>query len=174
MASPLTDLTKKGKPDKVIWDTAQETAYQDLKKALSTAPILRLPDFSREFILRCDASGIGLGAILLQEFDDGIHPLAYASKKLLPRQCRYSTIERECLSIVWAIKKFQSYLYGREFVIQTDHKPLTYMQTAQTINDRVMRWAMFLQEFRYRIVSISGKLNVGSDFLSRVPEQNGL
>ena len=169
IALPLTEATKKGKPDKIVWGEAEEKSYETLKRLLSSPPILRLPDFQREFVLRCDASGVGLGAILLQQYDEGYHPVAYASRQLLPRETRYSTIERECLGIVWAVRKFEMYLFGRQFVIQTDHKPLTYMQTAKTVNDRVMRWAMYLQQFRYRIHSIPGKSNVGPDFLSRVP-----
>ena len=126
IALPLTELTKKGQPDKINWGEAQENAYCTLKTLLSKPPILRLPDFDRPFILRCDASSVGLGSLLLQEFDDGLHPLAYASKKLLPRECNYSTIERECLAIVWGIKKFHLYLSGRSFILQTDHMPLTF------------------------------------------------
>ena len=96
----------------------------------------------------------------------------YASMKLLPRKSRYSTIERECLSIAWAVNKFQLYLAGKEFNIQTDHKPLEFLHSAKTQNDRIMRWALFLQQFRYRISSIPGKSNVGSDFLSRLPGEN--
>ena len=85
IASPLSDLTKKGKPDKVVWGIEQETAYIALKDKLSSPPILKLPDFDRTFILKCDASGIGLGAMLLQEYDEGFHPVAFASRKLFPR-----------------------------------------------------------------------------------------
>ena len=162
-------MTKKGQPEKVNWGEAQENSYCLLKKLLSKPPILRLPDFDRTFILRCDASAVGIGCILLQEFEDGLHPLGFASKKLLPRERNYSTIERECLAIIWAIKKFDLYLSGRSFIIQTDHRPLSYIQQAKLSNKRIMGWAMMLQEYRFRVVSIPGKSNFGSDFLSRVP-----
>jgi phospholipid-translocating ATPase len=90
-------------------------------------------------------------------------------RKLLPRERNYSTIERECLAIVWGIKKFHMYLSGRLFELQTDHQPLTYIQKAKLTNKRIMGWAMTLQEYRFRVVSIPGKDNFGSDFLSRVP-----
>ena len=90
---------------------------------LTEAPVLRLPDFSLNFIVQCDASDSGVGAALLQDFTDGRFPIAYASKKLLSRERNYSVIERECLAIVFAIKKFEKYLYGREFVLHTDHRP---------------------------------------------------
>ena len=98
-------------------------------------------------------------------------PVAYASRKLLPREQNYSTIERECLAIVWALQKFEVYLCGQHFVIQTDHQPLVYMNKAKVINKRIMRWALQLQEFRFRLESIPGKLNFGPDFLSRVTSQ---
>ena len=130
--------------------------------------ILQLPDWKKEFVVRTDASDSGVGAVLLQEVDGMLKPITYISKKLLPRETRYSTIEKEWLAIVWAVERFQVYLYGREFVLQTDHQPLTFMDKARLTNSRVMRWALTLQPFRFRLESISGKDNVGADFLSRV------
>ena len=141
-----------------------------MKSILASPPILHLPDLEKAFIVKTDASEKGLGAILLQEFEGVLHPIAFASRKLLPRETRYSTIERECLAIVWAIKKFELYLYNRQFVIQTDHQPLAYINSAKVLNRRLMKWAMTLQEYRYNIEAIPGKDNFGPDFLSRVPE----
>lgn len=93
--------------------------------------------------------------------------MSYASRKLLDRERAYSTIEKECLAIVWSIKKYV-YLYGTEFTLQTDHEPLIYLNRAKFTNDRIMRWAMFLQNHRMHIESIKGKDNVGADYLSRV------
>ena len=98
IAAPLTDLTKKGMPNKVVWGPAQERAFKTLRDLLTSSPILRLPDLSRQFILRTDASDIGVGAVLLQQYEDGTFPVAYASKKLLKREQNYSVIERECLA----------------------------------------------------------------------------
>ena len=168
IAVPLTDLTKKGQPNVVKWGNAQEAAFHTLKKLLSMDPILRVPDFNQPFILQTDASDNGLGAVLTQDFDDIRHPVAFASKKLLPREKRYSTIEKECLAIVWAIKKFYIYLYGREFVVETDHQPLVYIGQSKFTNSRIMRWALFLQNFRFRVINVKGKENVMADYLSRV------
>ena len=167
IAIPLTDLTKKGQPNTVVWDDSCEKAFSTLKTMLTNKPILWLADMKRPFILRTDASNIGLGAMLLQEREGEVHPVAYASKKLSETERKYATIEKECLAIVWGIKKFTNYLYGREFVIQTDHKPLTYLNNKKFINDKIMRWALFLQGWRFTIMSIKGKDNVGADFLSR-------
>ena len=167
LAAPLTDLTKKGFPNQVVWGDSQEEAYRALKEALIAKPILRLPDPDREFVLRTDASDRGLGAMLCQRFDDGIFPVSYASRKLLTRETKYSVMERECLALVWAVKKYGVFLYGKEFVLQTDHKPLLWLKQTKYESDRVMRWAMFLQSYPFRIEAIKGRDNVGADFLSR-------
>ena len=90
-------------------------------------PVLRLPDMTKDFILRTDASDQGVGAVLLQECYGELFPVAYASKKFLDHEKKYSTMEKECLGLVWAVKKFQVYLYGRTFTLQTDHQPLVYL-----------------------------------------------
>ena len=170
IAVPLTDLTKKGQPNKVIWGEAQERAYRTLKNKLVNKPILRMCDLEKSFTLRTDASDTGLGAMILQQHDDGLFPVSFASRKLLDREKRYSVLERECLAVVWGIKKFKMYLYGVEFILQTDHQSLVYLDRAKFENDRVMRWAMFLQNYRFRIEAIKGSANVGADYLSRVLE----
>ena len=146
IASPLTDLTKKNRPNSITdWQDHHERAFQTLKNRLTSSPFLRLPVFQegKPFVLRTDASDIGLGAVLLQDFEgEGRLPIAYASKKLLPRERNYSVIEKECLGIIWGVEKFRKYLYGVEFLLETDHKPLSYMQTATVLNPRIMRWAM--------------------------------
>ena len=120
------------------------------------------------FVLWSDPSDVGVRAVLLQEFEgEGPLPIAYASKKLLPREKNYSIIEKECLRIIWGIEKFRKYLYGVEFLPETDHKPLSYLQTAKVPNPRIMRWAIRLQPYRFRIVAIRGQDNLGADYLSR-------
>ena len=167
LAAPLTSLTRKGQSNVVKWGREEDESFRKLKRMLTTEPILRMPDFSRPFILQADASEKGIGAALMQEFDDGKFPIAYASKKLLPREMRYSVIERECLALVWAIKRFQKYLYGVEFILETDHKPLVFLNQAKLSNSRVQRWALGLQNFRFRIQAIKGRANVTADYLSR-------
>jgi hypothetical protein len=126
-----------------------------------------LLDFSRQFIIQTDASDVGVGAALLKEYDDGRFPLAYASKKLLLRERNYSVIERECLAIVFVVKKFQKYLYGKEFVLHTDHRPLSFIQRCKIESGRIMRWSLFLQNYRFRVEAIKGSDNVVADYLSR-------
>lgn len=171
IAAVLTDMTKKGAPSKVTWSSAAEVAFQSLIGSLCNRPILCLPDFDLDFILRTDASDFGLGAVLMQEHDGLKFPVCYASRKLLGREMGYSVIEKECLSIIWAIQKFESYLYGREFLLETDHQPLVYLNRAKVANARLMRWALALQPYRFRIIAIKGSENVGADFLSRHPSE---
>nr|XP_011415578.2 uncharacterized protein LOC105319660 isoform X2 [Crassostrea gigas] len=167
IAIPLSDLTKKGQPNKVIWTESQQRAFDTLKHMLSERPILKLPEFNETFILRTDAADDGIGAVLLQMEDDEKLPVAYASRKLQPREKAYAVIEKECLAVVWGIQKFHQYLYGREFLLETDHQPLTYLNKAKTENSRLMRWALQIQPYRFRIIAIKGSDNVGADYLSR-------
>ncbi|XP_064120173.1 uncharacterized protein LOC135224778 [Macrobrachium nipponense] len=110
----------------------------------------------------------GLGAVLLQEHDNEKWPVFYASRKLSEVEQRYAVIERECLAVVWATKKFYPYLYGKQFILETDHRPLTYLDTAKPLNGRLMRWALHLQQFQMSIHYIKGSDNVGGDYLSRL------
>jgi len=168
LAAPLTDALKGGPSSSVKWGPQQDAAFQVLKERLCMKPILHLPDPERPFILRTDASDTAVGAVLLQEYDDGVFPVAYASRKLSRAERNYAVVERECLAIVWAVSKFYRYLYGRQFVLQTDHRPLIYLDRAKLSNARVTRWALALQPFKYRTESIKGSDNVGADYLSRV------
>lgn len=168
IAVPLTDLTKKGQPNKVIWERSHEHAFGTLRNALIKFPILKLPNMSEPFILMTDASDYGIGAVLMQEQEGIKMPVSYASRKLKSSEVAYSTIEKECLAIVWAIQKFHRYLYGQEFTLQTDHKPLIYLNKKKVANARLMRWALVLQPYKFKIVAVSGKANVGADYLSRI------
>ena len=109
----------------------------------------------------------GIGAILLQEHEGSTFPVMYASRKLNVSEVNYSTIEKECLALVWGVQKFEIYLYGREFVLEVDHQPLTYINKVKVANARIMRWALALQQFHFRISYIKGSENRGADFLSR-------
>ena len=127
VAAPLTDLTKEGGRScrSIHWTPDCASALQEIQDILSRKPVLLLPGLDLPFVLQTDASSTGLGAVLLQEFEDSLHPVCFASRKLLDREKRYSTIERECLAIVWAVHKFVRFLWGVRFVLQTDHRPLT-------------------------------------------------
>ena len=169
VAAPLTDLNKEsGRSCRSIhWTPDCASALQEIQDLLSRKPVLLLPRLNLPFVLQTDASSSGLGAVLLQEFEDSLHPVCFASRKLLDREKRYSTIERECLAIVWAVHKFVRFLWGVRFVLQTDHRPLTYLRTSNFKNSRIMRWALSLQEFSFEVLPVSGQANVFADLLSR-------
>ena len=167
LSSCLSDLLRKNVREPLVWTEELLSKFNALKSALSSEPILKLPDANAPFILRTDASEYGLGAVLLQYHEDVPFPVAYASRKLLEREKRYSTIERECLAILFGIKRFEYYLTGKEFILEVDHRPLVYLNKAKNLNNRLTRWALNLQPFRFRLVHIAGADNVGADFLSR-------
>jgi hypothetical protein len=117
IAKPLTELTKK---DSFKWSTEAQEAFEMLKTKLTTAPVLALPDFTKEFTIECDASGQGLGAILMQDK----RPIAYYSKALGVRNLTKSAYEKELMVVVLAIQHWRPYLIGRRFVVSTDQKSL--------------------------------------------------
>ena len=132
------------------------------------------PDFTRTFILQTDASGEGVGAVLSQGEDD--RPIAYFSRKLLSRERAYSTVEKECLAIVLAIKHFKAYLMGKRFIIQTDHKALQWLHKFKEKNTRSTHWNLLLQPYNFTVEHWKGRQNANADALSRlhfVPEKEG-
>lgn len=152
----------------MVWTTERAVSFEVIKAALASQPIIRMPEFNKEYILRTDASKKGIGAVLMQEYDGVLHPVSYASRQLMPHGTRYSAVERECLALVWAVEKFHIYIYGTPFLIQTDHQPLSYLSQAKHLNSRVLRWSFVLQEYSFRVERIKGSENAGADFLSRL------
>ena len=169
VAAPLTDLTKKTAPNNVCWNQQCDKAFKELKRLLCTSPVLRNPDFSRRFILQTDASDRGVGAVLSQKDKNGEeHPVGYFSKKLLPREERYSTIEKECLAIKLGVQAFRVYLLWRQFTIQTDHRSLEWLNRLKENNSRLTRWSLALQPYNFVVEHRAGEKNGNADALSRV------
>lgn len=125
IVNPLTALLKK---DAFLWDSSASVAFHKLKSVITEAPVLALPNFSQPFVLKTDASGTGIGAILSQ----GQHPIAYFSKKLNPRMQKQSAYVRELYAITETMAKFWHYLLGHKFIVRTDQKSLKPL-TEQTI-----------------------------------------
>ena len=167
ISAPLTDALRTGQPINLKWTESMEEAYHQLKQALSTSPILHLADFNKTFHLRTDASDVGIAGCLFQSTDDKLFPVEFVSKKLNKAEQKYSVTERECLALVWAVQKLQPYLYGTQFILETDHAALQYLNHAKLENARVMRWALLLQQYRFTIKAIKGSENFGADFFSR-------
>ncbi|KAE9143392.1 hypothetical protein PF006_g11578 [Phytophthora fragariae] len=168
IASPLTELLRK----KVEWRWTenQQFAFERLKYLLTAKLLLCYPDFAKPFRLVTDASVVGLGACLMQDFGSGWQPIAYASKVNDTVVAKYAITELECLAVVWAIKLFRPYLYGRPFTIVTDHAALKWLMTSADLAGRLHRWALTLQEYEFTIEYRPGTTNVVADALSRAPQ----
>ena len=172
MARPLTELTRAGAEWK--WSTSQHEAFNRLKLALTTAPVLKLPDFEKQFVVTTDASDAAVGAILEQDFGNGLQPIAFASRKLNNAEMRYSAYERELLGIVWAIAQWKHYFRGlHSVIIQTDHAPLRHLPNQASVNARVWKWINIMQGYDLEIRHIPGKRNP-ADTLSRQDKKDAL
>ena len=155
------------KPDKIVWTDECTDALTHIQTQLKSQLRLVLPDLSKFFFVQTDASGIGIGGVLLQRHGEHLQPCLFASRKLLPQETRYSVIERECLALIWTLSKFARYLLGKRFLLMTDHRPLTHIGKEKSINSRVCRWSLLLQEFDFQVDFIKGSENIIADYLSR-------
>ena len=165
----LTDMIKKGHPTKLCPGEEELAAFEEIKSKLVSPPILRCPDFSLSFTIQADASKTAIASCLTQFFPDGEHPIAFASAKLTQSQIHWATVEKEAFAIIHALKKFDSFIYGREIRIVTDHNPLYYLTEVAPDNPRLTRWRLGLQ--RYNILSIThrkGIEHINCDALSRL------
>ena len=126
------------------------------------------PNFDEPFILQTDASHIGVGAVLSQGTSEE-QPIAYFSRKLLSQEKKYSTTEKECLAMFLGIKAFEIYMLGRQFIIQTDHRALTWLNKFKDKNPRLTRWSLMLQSYNFIVQHRKGQENGNADGLSRMP-----
>ncbi|CAN6544192.1 unnamed protein product [Malus baccata var. baccata] len=166
ISTPLCRLLQKD----VTFDFNEECekAFKHLKEMLTSAPIIRPPDWSIPFELMCDAFDYALGAVLGQRKDKQPHVIYYASRTLNDAQLNYSTTEKELLAVVFALDKFRSYLLGTKVIIYTDHAALKYLLTKKEAKPRLIRWMLLLQEFDIEIRDKKGSENVVADHLSRL------
>lgn len=158
-------------PDKIgpLWTERHENAFETLREALISKPVLRAPNPNRTYILSTDASMVALGATLSQIDDQGQeYAIGYFSRKLLPRERNYAVIELECLSIVAAARKFEQFIYGKKTKLFTDHRPLQFLHNMANTNSRLARWSLFLQKFDLQPTYRCGEQNKAADSLSRL------
>ena len=168
VANPLFKLTRKNV--NFCWSVTCQEAFDRLKQLLVDAPLLIYPNFSRGFVMETDASGVGLGAVLAQQVEDGtLHPVAYASRTLQPHEQNYGATELEALGVVWAAKHFRHYLYGHKCVIFTDHEALKSLLNTPHPSGKLARWGLILQDMDLEIKYRPGKKNSNADALSRYP-----
>lgn len=164
LSRPLTDLLKKD--TQFHWTSQLQLSFDTLKQALSSAPILVLPDFNKSFTVETDTSGIGIGAVLSQDH----HPVAYISKALGSKAQALSTYEKECMAIILAVSKWKPYLQRKEFTILTDHKSLIHLGE-QRLHEGLQQKAFIkLLGLQYKILYKKGLENKAADALSRQPD----
>jgi hypothetical protein len=161
LSLPLTQLTRKGQA--FIWTSQCEANFQELKRRLTTAPILILPDPLETFVVYCDASLLGLGGVLMQKGQ----VVAYASRQLKVHERNYLTHDLELVVVVFMLKLWRHYLFGSRFDVFSDHKSLKYLFDQKELNMRQRRWLEFLKDYDFGLNYHPGKANVVADVLSR-------
>ena len=160
IAVPLTNLTKKTVP--FVWCSKCQEAFDVLKKKLTTAPVLIIPDLDKRFLVYTDASLLGLGGVLMQERQ----VVAYASRQLKIHEKNYPTHDLELAAVVFAIKIWRHYLYGVPFDLFTDHQSLRYLFSQKELNLRQRRWMELIKDYDFTPQYHPGKANVVADALS--------
>ena len=172
VVAPISNLTKTSvQGSRFIWTPAAQLAFEKMIDLLCSAPVLVLPDPTKPYVVTTDASGYALGACLMQDHGNGLQPIVYMSKKMLPAETRYPIHHKEMLAIVCALKEWRHYLHGAQFKIRilTDHKSLVHFDTQPKLSERQARWNEFISEFGNNIIIEyqEGKKNVVADALSR-------
>ncbi|KAK1697336.1 hypothetical protein QYE76_014033 [Lolium multiflorum] len=166
ISKPLTNLLQKDVP--FVFDDDCKEAFETLKKALTTAPIVEPPDWNLPFEIMCDASDFAVGAVLGQRVDKKLNVIHYASKTLDAAQRNYATTEKELLAVVFACDKFRPYIVDSKVTIHTDHAAIRYLMEKKDAKPRLIRWVLLLQEFDLHIVDRKGADNPVADNLSRL------
>ncbi|KAK1618932.1 hypothetical protein QYE76_024449 [Lolium multiflorum] len=166
ISKPLTNLLQKDVP--FVFDDDCKEAFETLKKALTTAPVVEPPDWNFPFEIMCDASDFAVGAVLGQRVDKKLNVIHYASKTLDAAQRNYATTEKELLAVVFACDKFRPYIVDSKVTIHTDHAAIRYLMTKKDAKPRLIRWVLLLQEFDLHIIDRKGADNPVADNLSRL------
>ncbi|GJS04707.1 reverse transcriptase domain-containing protein [Tanacetum coccineum] len=166
IARPMTHLLEKETP--FVFSKDCIDAFQTLKKKLTEAPILVVPDWNLPFELMCDASDFAIGAVLGQRKMKHFQPIHYASKTMTEAQIHYTTTEKEMFAIVYAFEKFRPYLVLSKSIVYTDHSTLKYLMNKQDAKSRFLQWVLLLQEFDITIRDKKGSENLAADHLSRL------
>lgn len=167
IAAPLNRLTKKGVD--FVWSDECQASFNAIKERLISEPILAYPRFDKPFIIQCDASAWACGAILCQEIDGKEQVVCYAGRKFNDAETRYSASERELLAVLFGVKTFKPYIYGRRFRLVTDHFALKWIMSLKDPTGRLGRWSLQLQDLDFEIVHKSGPANSNADAISRMP-----
>lgn len=170
IARPIHDTIKV--KQQFRWTPEAELAMEELKHKLTSPPVLVHYDQGGELTVRCDASGYGIGAVLMQNSSDKLKTgvVAYTSRTLSTSEKNYATTHRECLAMVHAVKHWRHYLYGKQFEVVTDHHALCWLMRTKDHTNQLMRWSLILQEYTFKVKYESGKTHDDADCLSRYPQ----
>jgi hypothetical protein len=166
LTHPLNKLTRKKVP--FDWTPLCQRTFEELKNKLKNPPILQYPDFTKPFIIHTDASKIGCGASLSQQYGTDELPVSYFSKNFSKGESNKTTIEQELLAIYFAIKHFRPYIYGTRFIVRSDHRPLVHLFSLKDPSSRLTRIRLELEEYDFQVEHIKGAENSVADALSRI------
>ncbi|CAI7868392.1 unnamed protein product [Closterium sp. NIES-53] len=170
ITGPLTDLLHKDR--NFVWGEEAEAAFQELKHFLVSPPVLRIANPSRPFEVVTDASDFAIGVVLLQDFGNGLQPIAYESRKLQAAERNYPIHDKEMLAIIHTFKLWRCYLVGADVTVRRDHKSLQYLRAQPNLNRRQIRWLDNMEShFTYRITYKKGANNI-ADALTRPTVQS--
>nr|GFC03905.1 reverse transcriptase domain-containing protein [Tanacetum cinerariifolium] len=169
-----TRLLKKDTP--FIFSKECVEAFETLKRKLTEAPILIVPDWDMPFELMCDASDFAIGSVLGKRQNKHFRPINYASKIMTEAESNYTITEKEMLAVVYAFEKFRSYLIMNKSIVYTDHSALKYLFAKKDSKATLLRWVLLLQEFTFKVIDIKRAKNLAAVHLSRLknPHQNVL
>lgn len=167
LMTPITSLIKR-KAQKVVWTEEADKAFIEIKKVLTSDPILRPPDYKKPFIVQCDASLYGVGGVLAQlDENNREYVISYYSHKLTKAEQKYHAYERECLAVLKSLDHFKPYIYLQPIIIMTDHHSLTQTLKHKGKSGRLMRWSLLLQPHAHQLIHRAGNQMVVADALSR-------
>ena len=168
IARHLDEVT--GRNAHFSWSSERQRSFELLKEALLNPPVLQLANTSQPFQVHTDASDLAIGAVLLQEDEQGQHPVAYASRKLTAAERNYTITERETLAVVYALSTWKLYLY-KHFDVFTDNQAVVYLRSKPHLSKREARWAEFLAEFHFTIHHVAGKMNPADPLTRRLESE---
>ena len=169
IAAPLLEMLPRNRPEKLEWNEIRNQAFENLRMALISKPVLRAGNPQKPYQIFTDASSVSVGGVLTQEDDTGNkYVVSYTSRKLLPHEARYSTIEKELLSIVNSLQKFRQWIFSNDVQVFSDHRPLKYLNALTKHSNRLARWALILQDYNVKTTFVKGELQ-WADALTRTP-----